>query len=256
LETPPPKGHGSWDGKAVAEALNISDDKVWRVLRAEGIRLQRRRSRRVSVDVDFAAKAADIVGLYLNPPENALALSLDEKPGVQAIERPVGYVLTSSDKVVQGLKSAYKRHGTLNLFAALEVATGQIAAKFTTRKRRIEFLEFMGQMAAEYEPDQEIHVILDNYCIHKRRDTWLGAHPNFKFHFTPTSASWLNMVEIWFGIMTGKASKGASFTDCSELAKSIEDFISVYNDTAEPFIWRKREVKGSRLRNTIVNFSN
>jgi transposase len=256
LETPPPKGQGSWDGKAVAEALNISDDKVWRVLRAEGICLQRRRSWCVSTDVNFAAKAVDIVGLYLNPPENAIVLSLDEKPSIQAIERPVGYVLTSSNKVVQGFKSTYKRHGTLNLFAALEVATGQISTKFTTRKRRIEFLEFMDQMAAEYEPDQEIHVILDNYCIHKRCDAWLANHPNFKFHFTPTSASWLNMVEIWFGIMTRKALKGASFTDCSELAKSIEDFISVYNDTAEPFIWRKREVKGSQLRNTIVNLRN
>ena len=256
LETPPPKGQATWDGKSVAEALSISDDKVWRILRAEGICLQRQRSWCVSTDVAFATKAVDIIGLYLNPPEDAIVLCLDEKPSIQALERPVGYVLTSSSKVVRGFKSTYKRHGTLNLFAALEVATGQISSKITTLKRRIEFLEFMDQMAVEYDPDKEIHVIMDNYCIHKRCDAWLAAHPNFSFHFTPTSASWLNMVEIWFGIMTRKALKGASFKDCSELTQAIHDFISVYNEKAEPFVWRKREVKGSQLRNTIVNLCN
>jgi transposase len=256
LETPPPKGQSVWDGKAVAKALGISDDKVWRILRAEGICLQRQRSWCVSTDVNFTAKAADIVGLYLNPPEDAIVISIDEKPSIQAIESPVGYVFTSNKKIVQGFKSTYARHGTLNLFAALEVATGQINTKFTEKKRRIEFLEFMEQIAEEYPQEKEIHVILDNYCIHKKCDLWLAKHPNFTFHFTPTSASWLNMVEIWFGIMTKKALKGGSFASIAELCKAISDFISVYNEHAEPFVWRKREVKGSQLRNTIVNLCN
>jgi transposase len=256
LETPPPKGQAAWDGKAVAKAMNISDDKVWRILRAEGICLQRQRSWCVRTDVNFTAKAADIVGLYLNPPEEAIVFSIDDKPSIQALERSAGYVLTSNSKIVRGFKSTCKRHGTLNLFAALEVATGQISAKFTEKKRRLEFLEFMDQLAAEYPPDKEIHAILDNYCIHKNCDRWLAAHPNITFHFTPTSESWLNMVEIWFGIMTGKVLKAASFKGTDDLMKDINDFISVYNDSAEPFVWRKREVKGTQLKNTIVNICN
>jgi transposase len=231
----------------------LQSDQVWRILRKEGISLQRQRSWCVSHDVDFVSKAANIVGLYLNPPKNAIVFSIDEKPSIQAIERPVGHVYTSNKKIVQGFTSTYKRHGTLNLFAALEVATGSIIAKFTEKKRRIEFLEFMDQVASNYSAAQEIHVILDNYRIHKRCDLWLAQHPNFKFHFTPTSASWLNMVGIWFGIITRKALKGSSFSNCSELAQAVKDFISVYNDKAEPFVWRKRDVKVSQLRNTIVN---
>ncbi|MDR2300656.1 MAG: IS630 family transposase [Deltaproteobacteria bacterium] len=256
LEKPPPKGQAMWDGKAVAKELSISPDKVWRVLRNEGICLQRQRSWCVSTDVNFTTKAADIVGLYLNPPEDAIVISVDEKPSIQAIERPVGYVFTSNRKIVQGFKSTYERHGTLNLFAALEVATGQINSKITEKKRRVEFLEFMDQIAGEYSKTQEIHVIMDNYCIHEKCDLWLAKHPNFTFHFTPTSASWLNMVEIWFGIMTRKALKGGSFKSLEDLSKAINDFISVYNENAEPFIWRKREVKGSQLKNTIVNLCN
>jgi transposase len=256
LETPPPLGQALWDGKSVAKALNISDDKVWRILRAEGICLQRQRSWCVSTDSNFAAKAADIIGLYLNPPENAIVLSIDEKPSIQATERPMGYVYTSNKRIVQGFKSTYTRHGTLNLFAALEVATGHIKTKITERKRRIEFLDFMDQIVKEYPSDLELHVILDNYCIHKNCDPWLVKHPNVTFHFTPTSASWLNMVEIWFGIMSRKALKGSNVKSCSELAGLINDFISVYNENTEPFIWRKREVKGSQLRNTIVNLCN
>ena len=192
----------------------------------------------------------------MNPPQNALVLSVDEKPSIQALARPVGYVHTGSGKIVRGMKSTYKRHGTLNLFAALEVATGAIRSQITTQKRRVEFLEFMGQVVADLPEDKEIHVILDNYCIHKKNEEWLSAHPNVHFHFTPTSASWLNMVEIWFGILSRKALKGASFTHCDELATAIQDFIEVYNESAEPFVWRKREVKGSQLKNTITNLCN
>ena len=164
-----------------------------------------------------------------------------------------GYVETDNGKIVRGFKSTYKRHGTLNLFAALEVATGAIHTETTKLKRRVEFLEFMDNVMAELPAGREVHVILDNYCIHKRNDAWLTTHPNVFFHFTPTSASWLNQVEIWFGIMSRKALRGASFKNTEELAKAINDFITAYGLTAKPFVWRKREVKGSQLKNTIVN---
>src|SRR3974390_902235 len=228
LETAPPAGQASWDGPAVASALNGSVHAVWRVLRHEGICLQRQRSWCVSTDKEFAVKAADIVGLYLNPPEKALVISVDEKPSIQALERSTGYVETDSGTIVRGFKSTYKRHGTLNLFAALEVATGAIHTETTKLKRRVEFLEFMDNVMAELPADKEVHVILDNYCIHKRNDAWLAKHPNVFFHFTPTSASWLNQVEIWFGIITRKALKAASFDSKEALAKAIHDFCDVW----------------------------
>lgn len=258
LEEPPPHGQACWDGAALAKRLNASDDAVWRILRKEGICLARQRSWCVSTDPEFASKAADIVGLYLAPPVNALVISVDEKPSIQALERTTGYVCTSSKKIVQGLKSTYKRHGTLNLFAALNVATGEVHTKTTELKRRVEFLDFMDQVLSELpeSSDKEIHVILDNYCIHKKNDAWLADHPNVTFHFTPTSASWLNQVEIWFGILSRKALKNASFKSIEELRTAIENFIEVYQQTAKPFVWRKREVKGSQLRNTITNLCN
>jgi len=256
LETPPPAGQACWDGAAVARRLNGSDDAVWRVLRREGICLSRQRSWCVSTDPQFAPKAADIVGLYLNPPENALVVSVDEKPSIQALERAHGYVQTDSGKIVRGFKSTYKRHGTLNLFAALRVASGAIHTQITARKRRVEFLEFMDGLLADLPSEREIHVILDNYCIHKRNDAWLAAHPNVHFHFTPTSASWLNLVEVWFGMLSRKALRGGSFKNIEELRHGIEAFIAAYTPQAKPFVWRKREVKGTQLRNTIVNLCN
>src|SRR6266852_727687 len=256
LEQPPPAGQACWDGPAVAVELKGSVHAVWRVLRHEGICLQRQRSWCVSTDKEFAAKAADIVGLYLNPPEKALVISVDEKPSIQALERKTGYVETDNGKIVRGLKSTYKRHGTLNLFAALEVATGAVHTQTTGKKRRIEFLEFMDRVVADLPVGKEIHVILDNYCIHKKNDAWLAVHPNVFFHFTPTSASWLNQVEVWFGILSRKALRGASFHDIEQLRKAIEDFVAAYGPEAKPFVWRKREVKGSQLRNTIVNLRN
>jgi transposase len=256
LEEPPPEGQAAWDGPAVAAHLKSSVHAVWRILRKEGICLARQRSWCVSTDPEFSAKAADIIGLYLNPPENALILSVDEKPSIQALERATGYVETDSGKIVRGYKSTYKRHGTLNLFAALEIATGAIHTQTTSQKRRIEFLEFMNRVMADVPEGKEIHVILDNYCIHKRNDVWLAAHPNVHFHFTPTSASWLNQVEIWFGILSRKALRGANLKSVEELRRAIEAFVAAYSSKAKPFVWRKREVKGSQLRNTIVNLCN
>jgi transposase len=138
------------------------------------------------------------------------------------------------------------------------VATGAIHTQTTEFKSRVDFLAFMDQVLSELpDSDQrEIHVILDNYCIHKRNDEWLARHPNVTFHFTPTSASWLNQVEIWFGILSRKALKNASFQSVDQLRAAIEAFVETYQPNAKPFVWRKREVKGSQLKNTIKNFCN
>ena len=257
LEQPPPPGMSHWDGPAVAERLGSSVYAVWRVLRREGIHLQRHRSWCVSTDKEFAPKAADVVGLYLNPPLNAVVLSVDEKPSMQAIERPSGYVETDSGAVVRGLKSTYKRHGTLNLFAALEVGTGQVKTKITEYKKRADFQSFLDGVIAEQPADKEIHVIVDNYSTHKKNDDWLAKFEGrVQFHFTPTSASWLNQIEIVFSLLQRKALNGASFKNKDQLRDAIEAFIRRHNERAKPFRWRKRDVKGSQLRNTLVNLCN
>jgi len=256
LEEAPPRGFARWDGKRLSERLNSSPDAVWRVLSKERIYLQRQRSWCVSTDPEFASKAADIVAIYLNPPENAIVISVDEKPHIQAIERQTGYVKTKSKKIVSGCKSTYKRHGTLNLFAALEVATGIVHGKLTTEKKRPDFLEFMDSVVAEIHEDKEIHVILDNYCTHKNNEKWLENNKRVHFHFTPTSASWLNMVEVWFSILARNALRGASFVSAEDLRVAIETYIQVSNSNAHPFVWRKREVKGAQLKNTIANLCN
>jgi transposase len=256
LEQPAPAGMSSWDGVSLANALGVSDDAVWRALRKEGIQLQRHRSWCVSTDPEFSAKAADVIGLYLNPPQNALVLSVDEKPSIQALERARGYVYTSNGKIVRGIKSTYKRRGRVNLFAALEVATAVIRGKTTQTKKRVDFQAFMDDIVAQYPKEQEIHVILDNLSTHKKNHDWLAAHPNVSFHFTPTSASWLNQVEIWFGIFERKALKNASFSNTVQLCEAIDAFTAAYNANAAPFVWRKREVRGAQLRNTIVNLCN
>ena len=255
LEAPPPAGLSGWNGGTLAQALGVSDDAVWRVLRKEGIQLRRHRSWCVSTDPEFAAKAADVIGLYLSPPQNALVLSVDEKPSIQALERKTGYVCTSSGKVVRGLKSTYKRHGTINLFAALNVATGEIKSKTTLTKKCPDFQAFMEELVVDIPDGRQIHVILDNYCTKKNHDG-LAKHPNVHFHVTPTSASWLNQVEIRFGIFARKTLSGASFASIEKLVQAIEAFIASYNQSASPFVWRKREVKGSQPRNTIVNLCN
>lgn len=253
LETPPPKGQAVWDGVALAQALGAKKSSVYAILEKDGIQLQRSRSWCISTDPEFAAKAADVIGLYLNPPERAMVFSVDEKPSIQALSRKTGYVETSSSKIVRGLQSTYQRNGTLNLFAALNVATGEVRNKTTATKKRPDFQAFMDDVVKDIPLTQEVHIIVDNYSTHKKNDDWLKAHPNVTFHFTPTSASWLNMVEIWLGILTPKALKGASFNSKQELAQAIEDFCEVYNQSAKPFIWKKREVKGAQLRNTIAN---
>jgi transposase len=257
IEQPPPRGLSHWDGPAVASALDASVHAVWRVLRKEGIYLQRLRTWCVSTDPEFAPKAAEVIGLYLNPPLNALVLSVDEKPSIQALHRPSGYVETDTGAIVRAMKSTYKRNGTLNLFAALDIASGYVHAQTSERKKREDFRRFLDAVIGELATDKEIHVILDNYCTHKRNADWLAQYEGrVHFHFTPTSASWLNQIEIWFGLLTRKALRGASFASKDQLRSAIEAFVAKTNQNPKPFHWRKREVKGSQLRNTIINLCN
>ena len=260
LEEPPPAGYGCWNGGLLAAETGYSRHAIWRFLRRERISLARRRSWCVSTDPEFAAKAADVVGLYLAPPENALVLCVDEKPNIQALERGSGYVVSSDRRVVHGYESEYKRHGTLNLFAALEVATGRIHGGTTepgakTKKGFLSFLEdvLSGLPASE---TTEYHVILDDHSIHKRHEAWQSRHPNVFFHYTPPSASWLNMVEIWFGLLTLKSLRGASFRDTVALGSHIRAFVAASNEQAHPFVWRKKKIRGAQLSNSIKNFCN
>jgi transposase len=142
------------------------------------------------------------------------------------------------------------------MFAALEVKTGNVLTLLTERKRRTKFLEFMDMTVLQYPEDQPVHVIMDNCYIHKNCNEWLGPHPNVHFHFTPTSASWLNMMESWFGIISTKTLRNGSFKSREELEQAIKDFCEVYNLDSKPFVWRKREVKGNQLRNTVKNLCN
>lgn len=257
----PPDGLARWDGSVLARELGYSDDFVWRVMRKNNLHLNRSRSWCVSTDPEFTTKAADIVGLYLAPPEDAVVISIDEKPSMQALSRTTGFVKTQSGEVMRAYKSTYRRNGTLNLFGALEIATGKIHGKCTKYKKRSDFLQFMDELLNDLggteEDGRTFHVILDNYCIHKRCDEWLQQHPNVQFHYTPTSASWLNMVEIWFGILSRKVLKDASFDSTDDLKTAISAFIDAYNQhNAHPFQWRKREVKGTQIADKLTNLCN
>lgn len=202
----------------------------------------------VSTDPEFGPKAADIAGLYLNPPENALVLAIDEEPSIQALERAQGYLGLPDGKAVNGISHWYKRHGTTTLFAALEITTGQIKTAHYQRRRPREFLNFMNEILAEH-PKREIHVVLENLNTHKpKQDRWLQRHPNVRLHFTPTYSSWLYQVECWFSILSRQALRGASFTSPRQLRQAIDDFVTAYNEKAAPFEWKKAVVFSSALK--------
>jgi transposase len=243
LDSPPPHGYGAWNGRLLAQTLGVSADWVWATLRRHDISLPRRRSWCISTDPEFTRKAADIVGLYLHPPENAVVLSVDEKPPIQALERAQGWLRLPDGKALTGFSHEYKRHGTSTLFAALEVATGQMKAGHFHRRRRRDFLAFLNEVVAAY-PQRELQVIVDNLNTHKpKQDRWLRQHPLAHLHFTPTHASWLNQVEVWFSLLARRALRGASFTSVRQLREAIDAFIAVYNPQAVPFEWTKREAR-------------
>jgi transposase len=250
LDEPPPDGHTSWNGRLVAKALgDVTEAQVWRVLRQHGISLQRRRSWCISTDPQFTEKAADIVGLYLDPPENALVISVDEKPAIQVLERAQGWLRLPNGRALRGQSFEYKRHGTTTLFAALEVHTGITHIAHYKRRRRVEFLDFMNRLVAHH-PDTELHVVLDNLNTHKpKHDLWLRRHPKVHFHYTPTHASWLNQVEVWFSILTRSVLRGLSATEPREVSDAIDRFTAARNEHPVPFEWTKQVVHPGVLKN-------
>ena len=250
LDEPLPRGETVWTARLLARELgDVSEDHVWRVFRRHGIHLQRRRSWCLSSDPEFAAKAADIVGLYLAPPENALVISVDEKPSIQALERAQGYLRFNDGQTYSGFSDRYRRNGTTTLFGALEVATGMVTTGHYKRRRRIEFLDFMNKLIRQYPEDQEIHVILDNLSTHtKKGGTWLARHPHVHFHFTPTNASWLNQIEVWFSILTVRLLRNGSFTSAKELRDAIDRFTGAYCEDCSPFAWTKEKVHQVTLK--------
>jgi len=257
LDQAVPQGYSRWNGSLLAQVLaEVSADQIWRVLRKHGISLQRRRSWCVSTDPCFAQKAADLVGLYLHPPENALVLSVDEKPHIQALERAQGWLKLPSGKALTGFSHDYKRHGTTTLFAALEVTTGLVQGGHYCRRRRVEFLDFMNRIVHQH-PGREIHVILDNRNTHQPKcDRWLARHTQVHFHFTPTHAAWMNQVEIWFSILQRQSLAASSFTSAHQLRQHIDRFIHAYNQSAHPFEWTKQTVYQKRPTVSYANLCN
>ena len=257
LDETPPKGYGTWTGTLLARHLgDVTPDRVWQVLRFHRIHLQRRRTWCISTDPEFARKAADIVGLYLDPPENALVLCVDEKPHIQALERAQGWLRLPNGKALTGYNHEYTRHGTTTLFAALEVATGLVKTGHFQRRRRREFLQFMNEVVAEH-PGQELHVVLDNLNTHKpKHDRWLARHKNVHFHYTPTHASWLNQIEIWFSLLTRFALRPQSFTHPRQVRQAIDAYTETSNEHATPFEWTKRYVAQKPLRHKYSNLHN
>ena len=249
LDRPPAAGYANWTAPLMArELVDIHEQYIWRFLRTQKIDLSGRKSWCQSKDPDFVAKAAEIVGLYMNPPDNAIVLSMDEKPSIQALERAQGYLKLPNGRAMTGQSHDYKRHGTTTLFAALNVGTGAVTAKHYKRRRRLEFLDFMNRVVKLYT-GQELHVVIDNLSTHKpKRDLWLARHPNVHFHYTPTGSSWLNQIETWFSILSGKSLAGASFQSVAELIAHIHSFIDSYNADAKPFVWTKSVVHQKRLK--------
>ena len=244
-------------GRLLAENLGqVSKDQVWRVMRKHDLHLERRQSWCVSTDPEFSRKAADVVGLYLNPPENALVLCIDEKPCIQALERAQGWIRLPNGRALSGFTHEYKRHGTTTLFAALNVASGLVHAGHYRRRRRREFLDFMNELISKY-PDKELHVVLDNLNTHKpKEDRWLKAHPNVHLHFIPTHSSWLNQIECWFSILSRSSLRGASFTSVRMLVEAIEAFVASWNQKATPFEWTKAEVHQQQIKRYYSDLRN
>ena len=257
LDEPPPTGHATWTGKMVAQTLgDVSAHQVWRVLRRYGIHLRRKRSWCISTDPQFSQKSADIVGLYLCPPENAVVLSVDEKPCIQALERAQGWLRLPNGEALRGFNHEYKRHGTTTLFAALEVATGLVHTDHYRHRRRREFLDFMNRIVPLY-PDKELHVILDNLNTHKpKHDRWLSRHPRVHLHYTPTHASWLNQIEVWFSILTRQALQELSATSARDVCRAIDSFTDVRNQHPMPFEWTKSVVHPVSLKHCYADLCN
>jgi transposase len=240
LEKPPQKlGITHWSARILGDELGISFATVARIWRKWKLAPWRVETFKFSTDPELDAKIRDVVGLYLAPPDKAVVVSIDEKSQVQALDRTAP-ILPLRPGIPEKQTHDYVRHGTTTLFAALEVATGKVTDACYDRHTNTEFLAFLKQVARAY-PRVQLHVVADNYATHKHPavKAWLVKNPRVTMHFTPTSGSWLNMVEIFFGIITRQAIRRGTFTSVKDLIAAIETFIDGWNDRCEPFIWTK-----------------
>ena len=240
LEPPPAElGATQWSSRLLARQLGVSDFTVSTTWKKFGLQPWRVETFKFSTDPELETKIKDVVGLYLNPPDKAVVLCVDEKSQIQALDRTAP-VLPLRPGVPAKQTHDYIRHGTTTLFAALEVATGKVTDACYPRHRNEEFLRFLKQVAKAY-PRTKLHIVVDNYATHKHPNVqaWLAKNPRVILHFTPTSGSWLNMVEIFFGIITRQAIRRGTFTSVKDLIAAIGIFIDGWNDRCQPFVWTK-----------------
>ncbi|MBW2035134.1 MAG: IS630 family transposase [Deltaproteobacteria bacterium] len=233
-----PKDGTHWTVRSIAEEAKLSRPTVHRIWKAFALQPHRQRHFKLSTDPFFVEKVRDIVGLYLNPPDKAMVLCVDEKSQVQALDRTQP-LLPMGLGYVEGVTHDYVRHGTTTLFAALDIATGKVLTCCKRRHRHQEYLQFLKLIEANVPKDLDIHLVVDNYATHKHHKIkrWLAAHPRYQVHYTPTYASWLNQVEIWFNIITQKAIRRGTFRSVKDLTSKIDQFVQHYNRKTQPFIW-------------------
>jgi transposase len=242
---PPPKRYGvtHWSSRLLGRHLGIGNKTVATAWREYGVAPWRVETFKFSTDPELVGKVTDVVGLYLDPPENAIVLCVDEKSQIQALDRTAP-MLPMQPGLPERRTHDYVRHGTSTLFAALEIATGNVTAACKPRHRHQEFLAFLKQVARAYPETAdgtELHLVMDNYATHKKAEVrdWLAANPRIHVHFTPTSGSWLNLVEVWFGIIERQAIHRGSFGSVKDLNAKIRAFIDGWNDRCHPFVWTK-----------------
>jgi len=237
----PPEALGvtHWSARLLGKHLGISFASVARIWREWNLPPWRRETFKFSTDPELDAKVRDVVGLYLNPRDKAVVVCIDEKSQIQALDRTAP-ILPIRPGLPEKATHDYVRHGTTTLFAALEVATGKVTDACHPRHTHAEFLAFLKQVAKAY-PRVPLHVVADNYATHKHPavQAWLAKHPRVRMHFTPTSGSWLNLVEVFFGIITRQAIRRGTFTSVKDLIAAIETFIDAWNDRCQPFVWTK-----------------
>ena len=236
-----PKGHTHWSCRTMAERVGVSPATVQRIWDARGLKPHLVETFKTLPHPHFEEKLIDVVGLYLNPPDNAIVLSFDEKSQIQALDRTQPSLPMTSAGRAGTMTHDYKRNGTTTLFAALNVASGQLIGKCFSRHRHEEFLVFLKLVDREVEKGREIHLVLDNYHDPQAPDvrSWLAKHQRFHLHFTPTSSSWLNLVERWFRDITDKHIRRGSFASVPVLIAGIEEYLAHNNDNPKPFIWTK-----------------
>lgn len=233
-----PEGRTHWSLRSMASATQLSHQTVKRIWHAFGLQPHRQSHFQLSTDPFFVEKVRDIVGLYLNPPDHAMVLCVDEKSQIQALDRTQP-MLPLGLGYVEGVTHTYERHGTTTLFAALDIATGEVITECKSRHRHQEFLNFLKRVDENVPMELEVHLVLDNYATHKHDAVkrWLASHTRYHVHFTPTYASWLNQVEIWFHLITQQAIRRGTFSSVKELVAKIELYVKQYNKHPKPFSW-------------------